>query len=136
MTAHRLKLARERAGLSLGQAAKLLGIDRADLECVEASTLNQFCGRFACPGGGLHGHDIDDNAWTTAEQLAELYAVNVPWLLGQVPQHDYEAMKDARGYDQLTAHDRDVVAEFAASLPRGGGSFADRVHRLKGKGRR
>lgn len=136
MTEHRFKLARERAGLSLGQAAKLLGIERVELEHAEASTLNTWCGRIGCPGGTLHAHDIDDKMFTTPEQLAEVYGVNVPWLIGAVPQHDYEAMKDARGYDKLTEHDRDVVAEFAASIPRGGGTFADRVHRLKGPGRR
>lgn len=116
MTEHRFKLARERAGLSLGQAAKLLGIERHALEQIEARPIA----------------DREDQA----EQLAELYMVNVPWLTGAAPLRDYEAMKSARGYDKLTEHDRDTVAEFAASLPRGRGTFADRVHRLKGQGRR
>lgn len=109
---HRLRLARERAGLSLGQAATLLKVDRAYLEHLEG-----LPSVLAAP----------------VDQLAELYGVNVPWLLGEVPQHDYEAMKDARGYDKLTQHDKDVVAEFAASMPRNSGTFADRVHRMKGK---
>jgi hypothetical protein len=136
---HRLTLARARAGLSIGQAAKLLGRDRAELEYAEGSTLNLFCGRFGCPGGQLHAHDPGDQAWPSAERLAELYAVNVPWLTGDVPLRDYDAMKGVRGYDKLPDHDRDVVAEFAASLPRNSRTPSerlDRVHRLKGPGRR
>jgi transcriptional regulator with XRE-family HTH domain len=97
MSAHRVTLARERAGLSLGQAAKLLGVTRSELLAIEEEPI-------------LSAVD--------AERFAELYAVNVEWVTGQAPLRDYDAMKGVRGYDNLTPHDRDVIAEFAASMPR------------------
>ncbi len=100
MSSHnRTKKARENAGLSLGQAAKLLGVEKSvvfEAETADVATL---------PSG-------------LTTQMAEVYGVDPDWMLGVKPQHDYEAMKDARGYDELSFHDRDVVAEFAASLPK------------------
>lgn len=92
----RYKRARERAGLSEEQAGKLLGQDGDFIRGVEDGT------EVVTPNG---------NAW-----LAALYGVSIPWLLGEVPQYDYDAMKDVPGWDDLTDHDRDVVAEFAATL--------------------
>lgn len=116
MSEHRSRLARERAGLSIGQAAKLLGVDRGVIRQIEAAPIV----------------DREDRA----KQMAELYGVNVPWLLGEAPQHDYAWVDKTPGGDKLSSNDRDTIAEFAASMPRGGGTYADRVHRLKGSGRR
>lgn len=71
-----------------------------------------------------------------AAQLADIYGVNVEWLTGEAPQHDYEVLKGVRGADNLSAYDRDMVAEFAASMPRGKGDAAERLRRLKAQGRR
>lgn len=93
---NRCRLARERAGLSIGQAAKLLGIDRAELQRIE---------------------DPSRQMVERADDLAALYHVDVEWLTGHKPLRDYDAMRGVRGYDELSPHDRDAVAEFAASLP-------------------
>ncbi len=93
---NRCRLARERAGLNMGQAAKLLGITRDELARIE-DPARQMVER--------------------AEDLAALYHVDVEWLTGHKPLRNYDAMRDVRGYDELSEHDRDMVAEFAASLP-------------------
>lgn len=102
MPENRSKLARERAGLSVGQAARLVDIEREFLLLVEERD--------------SHFADLDHEE---VEKMADVYGVNVPWLRGEVPRRDYEAMKDARGWDDITDHDRDVIAEFAAAMPRG-----------------
>lgn len=93
---NRLRLARERAGLSVGQAARLLGIDRAELERIE-SPERQMVER--------------------APQLAELYGVSVEWLLGSVPLRDYKRLAEVPGAENLYPSDRDELAMFMASLP-------------------
>ncbi len=94
---HRADRARERAGLSVGQAAKLLNMLPSDLQAIEErSTI-------------LPDH---------ANRLAELYQVRVEWLTGEVELRDYTAVDGMRGAEGITPHDRDVVAEFAASMPR------------------
>lgn len=101
---HRFALARSRAGLSLNQAAKLLWNDGTNtgkvLEAIEDGT-----------GASLTREFV--------EKMAATYQVNIPWLLGETPLRDYTAMAGARGYENVSDHDRDVIAEFAASLPRG-----------------
>lgn len=59
---HRLTRARDRAGLSLGQAAKLLDLTRGELEDMEAEPTLL----------------ADD-----AARFAEVYGVNVEWLMGE-----------------------------------------------------
>lgn len=115
MSEHRLSIARDRAGLSLGQAAKLLGMERSELAIVEALPVVVRC--------------------AYVEKMADLYGVNVPWLLGETPRHDYEAMKDARGWDSLPQSDKDTVAEFAASLPRDTQTAAERIAEVAAKKR-
>lgn len=51
--------------------------------------------------------------------LAELYRVNIEWLTGAVPLRDYAHVEKMDGAHRLTFNDRDIIAEFAASLPRG-----------------
>jgi len=113
---NRSKLARERAGLSVGQAARIFGVDRDDVLRWE----------------------LMDSAFADAPQaqLADVYGVNLEWLRGEVPQHDYSAVDGVRGAEKLTSNDRDIIAEFAAAMPRGTGNAADRLQRLKGPGRR
>jgi len=90
--------ARELAGLTLGQAARLLDTTiPADLLRVEASP------------------EVPPD-WIS--RLSELYRVSPEWLTGSVPQYDYTAVDGVRGAENITAHDRDVVAEFAALLRR------------------
>jgi hypothetical protein len=94
---NRAKLAREHAGLSVGQAAKLLNMAAIDLMAIEErSTI-------------MPEH---------ANRLAELYRVRVEWLAGEVELRDYSAVDGFKGAELLTPHDRDVIAEFAASIPR------------------
>jgi DNA-binding XRE family transcriptional regulator len=100
---NRCKLARERAGLSAGQAARVLGVDREVITLIEAADVD----------------DIDEELVTFAGRCAEAYGVNLEWMLGEVPRYNHDAWKGVRGYDDLSFHDRDVIAEFAASMPRG-----------------
>lgn len=94
---NRAKIARERAGLSVGQAARLLWMLDEDVLLTEQSDV--ACSRYA-------------------SRLADYYGVNIPWLLGEVDRCDYEALKGVRGAEGLTFHDRDVIAECLAALPR------------------
>ncbi len=97
MTKNRAKIARERAGLSIGQAARMLPLDREAL--IRMEELNSAF------------------ADAPTDRMAEVYGVRVEWLTGEVERHDYDAMKGVKGYDSLTGHDRDAIAEFAASMP-------------------
>ncbi len=94
---HRAARARERAGLSIGQAAKLLNMSPSDLQAIEerATILPEH-----------------------ANRLAELYQVRVEWLTGDVDLRDYTAVDGMKGAEGISSHDRDAVAEFAASMPR------------------
>jgi transcriptional regulator with XRE-family HTH domain len=95
---NRSRLARERAGLSIGQAARRLGMSASTVESIEAS----------------------DQVYAVADRskLADVYGVNIEWLDGTREHRDYAAVDGIAGADRLTAHDRDVVAEFAASMQR------------------
>ena len=93
----RAKIARKNAGLSIGQAARLLGMLDEDVRLTEEADV--ACERYA-------------------PRLADVYGVNIPWLLGEVEHCDYDALKGIQGADGLTFHDRDVIAEFIASMPR------------------
>ena len=97
MTKNRAKRARERAGLSVGQAALLIDLP---------------------PFGVVSIEECDsDFAKADHAKLAEVYGVNVEWLRGDRDRCDYASIKDVPGYDALTFRDRDIIAEFAASLP-------------------
>lgn len=95
---HRCRRARERAGLSVGQAAHRLGIERDDLWDIERST--------EAPGEAL------------VTKMVDIYGICAEWIVGAVPQRDYEAVRRMPGWQDLGFADRDEVAEFAASMPR------------------
>ena len=105
VTKHRAKLARERAGLSVGQACKLLGLTRDVLLCIE-DTDSAFDSAF-----------VDADGIRAA--MADVYGVNPEWLAGDIPQHDYARVDRMEGADKLTFHDRDIIAELVAAMPRG-----------------
>lgn len=112
MSDNRMKKARERAGLSIGQAARLIGVASQVIMDAENS-------------------DVSEVSSGLTARMAEVYMVDPDWMLGVTPQYDRDAMKDAKGYDQLSTHDRDVIDEFAASLPKG--NVASAREKLKGK---
>jgi transcriptional regulator with XRE-family HTH domain len=97
-TTNRARRARQSAGLSVGQAAKLLGIDRDALVRVEEQ----------------------DDAFLDANRrnMADVYGVSEAWLCGDVELRDYEALNRIPGGRELPFHDRDVLAEVLASRPR------------------
>lgn len=109
---NRIAKARTNAGLSIGQAAKLVGVERSVIEEAEKANVNDLA-------SGL----------TT--RMAEVYLVDPDWMLGVKPQYDREAMKEAKGFENLSTHDRDIIQEFAASLPKGNEARAREL--LKGK---
>jgi transcriptional regulator with XRE-family HTH domain len=94
---NRSQLARERAGLSIGQAASLLNMSTSDLSAIEerATIMPEH-----------------------ANRLAEVYQVRVEWLAGEVELRDYSVVDGMNGAENISPHDRDAVAEFAASMPR------------------
>lgn len=98
---NRARRAREGAGLSVGQAAKLLGIDRDALQVVE---------------------EEDSAFWsapaTLRRKMADVYGVSEAWLGGQGDLRDYAALDRIPGGRDLTFHDRDILAEVLASRPR------------------
>ena len=96
--ANRLRLARDMAGLSQGQAAKQLGWHRPTVSQIEA-------GRRKVSAEEL-------------SRLAELYAVNVPWILGeQDPQpSSARAMLAARRLSALRDEDLDLLISLISSL--------------------
>lgn len=96
---NRAAIARASAGLTLGQAAKLLGWATGPLHAIEIG----------------EGHPPTDEEW---RKLADLYHVRIEWLRGDGEQRDYKAVDAMPGSEHLTNHDRDIIAEFAASMPR------------------
>lgn len=95
--AERLRVARERAGLSQGQVASLLGMHRPTISQIE--------------GGNRH---------VLAQELprfADLYDVSVDWLLGRVDEDDVVIRLAARGLDKLKVDDRKKLLALLASLP-------------------
>ena len=98
------------AGLSVGQAAKFLDIDRDALIRIERAD------------------EIDAD---TLPKLLSLYSVRKEWLVGEVAQHDYSAVDRTKGAEKLTPHDRDAVAEFAAFMPRNKKSLVLRLEEIK-----
>lgn len=112
------EIARMRAGLSIGQAAKFTGIDRDDLIRIErAETI-----------------DAD-----VVPKLCDVYAVRPEWITGEVPRYDYAALDKIKGADDLPTSDRDTIAEFAASMPRApqyGASAKERLAEIAEKKKR
>lgn len=122
MTKNRCRIARENAGLSVGQAVNLstdddiaLHVDRDTLVSIEQS-------------------DALFAASAIEQRIAHRYGVNVEWLRGDVDRHDYARVDAMKGADRLTSHDRDTIAEFAASMARtDAGTAAERIARVRAK---
>jgi transcriptional regulator with XRE-family HTH domain len=95
---NRSRRAREHAGLSVGQAARTLGLSIEQVQRIEES----------------------DAAYADADppRLADLYGVNVEWLSGRVELCDYALIKNLANADRLSFRDRDMLAELYASWPR------------------
>jgi len=95
---NRCRRARESAGLSVGQAARLLGV----------------------PTDQVRGVEESDAAYAEADpaRLADLYGVSVDWLSGRGALRDYAALKAIAGADELPFADRDTIAELLASRRR------------------
>ena len=102
--ASRLRLARERAGLSQGQVAKILGLHRPSISEIEA-------GRRRVSGEEL-------------ARLADIYEVEVGWLTGpstgDSPDWDRVQLA-ARELAKLKPEDLKRVEKLLASLRRSGG---------------
>ena len=95
--ARRLREARERAGLSQGQVASLLGVHRPTISQIEGCTRNVLAEELA--------------------RFADLYDVSVEWLLGRVDEEDVVVRLAARGLDKLKAEDRKKLLALLSSLP-------------------
>jgi transcriptional regulator with XRE-family HTH domain len=95
---NRYARARELAGLSVGQAARVLGVSTAELAAVEQAQVPIFV--------------------LTNERLSEIYGCSVAWLTGVAPRVDYAALDRIPGGRDLDFHDRDMLAELLATLPR------------------
>jgi transcriptional regulator with XRE-family HTH domain len=97
---HRARRARERAGLSVEQAGALLGLKQEHLLILE--DLQAV---------------FDNTDLNVRVRMADYYGVNYEWLTGEVPLYDFEAVDKIKGVADLSFHDRDILAEFAAALP-------------------
>jgi transcriptional regulator with XRE-family HTH domain len=97
--AARLKEARERAGLTQSQVARLLKMHRPTITEIEAG-----------------------NRTVAAEELptfADLYGVSTEWLLDRVDESEEMTVElAARGLDKLSPADRARLVEILRSLPR------------------
>lgn len=98
MADNRFTRARELAGLSVGQAARILGVPAGDLAAVE---------RAQAPSTVL-----------TSERLADTYGCSTAWLTGVVPRLDYAAIDRIPGGRDMYFRDREAVAELLAMRPR------------------
>lgn len=97
----RLRAARERAGLSQGQVAKLLGMQRPTISEIEA---------------GRRRVAADE-----VSRLADLYSVSVSWLLNDRPETpDPMVELAARELAKLKKEDLDSVLELLKTLRKQG----------------
>ncbi len=100
--ATRLRAAREQAGLSQGQVAKLLGMQRPSISEIEA-------GRRRVSAEEL-------------TQLAEIYDVSVSWLINEQSEvSDPTVELAARELAKLKKEDLDVVLQLLRTLRKAGG---------------
>ncbi len=101
--AQRLRLAREQAGLSQGQVAKLLDMHRPTISEIEAGRRSVSAQEMA--------------------RFAELYAVALEWLMAadvdQDVQPSAKARLAARELDKLRPQDLDRLLRLIASLRKG-----------------
>jgi transcriptional regulator with XRE-family HTH domain len=96
--AERLSQAREAAGLSQGQAAKMLGMHRPALSNIEAEERKVSASEL--------------------KQFAELYKVSTEWLLGETPDTDRRLKLAARKLSGLKEKDLETVMRIVDSLRR------------------
>lgn len=105
MNENRCQYAREMAGLSLKQTAKILcGSTSEDVieSIVSVEEANPDDLR-------------QDERLELVRRLADVYGVRVEWMLGEIVRRDYVRTKSIRGADDLNFHDRDVIAEIIAA---------------------
>ncbi len=103
--ASRLRLAREMAGLTQGQVAKSLGWHRPTVSEIEA-------GRRKVSAEEL-------------SKLAEIYGVNVPWIVGEEEQSEPSsdrARLAARELGKLKDEDLDRLLQLIRALKTSGGN--------------
>ncbi len=100
--AARLKLAREMAGLSQGQAAKILGWHRPTISTIEA-------GRRRVQAEEL-------------TVLADIYGVNVTWIMGEAVQEEIggKALLAARELEKLNEKDLDRLLQLISAIKSSG----------------
>ena len=96
MIHERLRSAREQAGLSQGQVAKLLGWHRPTISEIEA---------------GRRKVASDEVA-----RFADLYDVSVSWLLSESDEHDPLVELAARELSKLRPDDLDKILRLLRSL--------------------
>lgn len=101
---NRCREAREQAGLTLGQAARRLGMGESFLHALEDPRMEDL----------LEFEELSDR---TKHAMAETYGVSEEWLNGEGPDRDYAAVRAMKGSEDLSFHDRDILAKFIASLP-------------------
>jgi transcriptional regulator with XRE-family HTH domain len=94
----RLKQAREAAGLSQGQVAKLLGIHRPTLSNIEAGERKVTAGEL--------------------KLFAETYKVSTEWLLDEATKADSQIKLAARKLSALKDKDLETVMRIVDSLRR------------------
>lgn len=98
LLSNRLRLARERAGLSQGQVAKLLSWHRPSVSEMEA-------GRRRVEA-------------TELVRLADIYGTDVNWLLGEGSRHDEPLRIVAREIKRLDPDQLDNLMDLISSLRR------------------
>lgn len=100
--ATRLRLARERAGLTQGQVAKLLGLHRPSVSEIEAGRRRVSAEELA--------------------QMAKTYAVSVSWLTGSdvdsADEQQDRIQLAARELEKLKPQDLDKLLDLLSSLKR------------------
>jgi hypothetical protein len=101
VSANRLRRAREIAGLSATQAARLLGWDTLALE--EHETGHERAARYP----------LSDGEWT---KLADVYGCSVEWLQGDEMPPPPEDLIEALDRAGVEGHDRETVIEFAQMI--------------------
>lgn len=104
---NRARIARENAGLGVGQALRYLAQGDEPARTIDRDALIRI--------------EEMDSAFYDAgisERLAHLYGVSVEWLRGEIPQHDYAALDAIDGADKLSSADRAALAEVLAARQR------------------
>ena len=97
---HRLRQAREAAGLSQGQAAKLLGLHRPAVTEVENETRKVSAGELA--------------------HFAEMYHVSLDWIVGNKSKADDKVKLAARKLEGLKEADLETVMRIIDSFRKSG----------------